>query len=115
MLFEIMIVIAIIALISGGVALAVYKYYEQARNKSARTGAETIRAGVKASWIDASTDACPSVEQLIESEHLDDGSPRRDPWGGPWRIACDGTRVSVKSDGPDRQPGTPDDIQVPKP
>ena len=46
---------------------------------------------------------------------LDEDSPKKDPWGNDWRIRCDGTRVIVETDGPDRQRGTEDDVRVPAP
>jgi prepilin-type N-terminal cleavage/methylation domain-containing protein len=112
-LFEVMITVAIIALISGGIALAVHQRSTEARVRLTKTHAETVRNGVKmTSALDGAL-GCPSFETLIEHEVLEENSPRHDPWGNPWRIECDGSKVTVTTSGPDRQPGTADDIRVP--
>jgi len=114
-LFEVMITVAIIALISGAVGLAIYEYYFRAKVRLATSRAETIRSAVKARWHDAAAADCPDVRTMIEDGVLDENSPRSDPWDVPWRISCEGRKVTVRSNGPDRQPGTEDDIQVPRP
>jgi prepilin-type N-terminal cleavage/methylation domain-containing protein len=114
-LMEVMITIAIIALISGGIALAVIDHFRTAKIKNAHTDAAALRNGVKTSWIEHASAACPTVTELIENGTLDENSRRTDPWGGPWQISCDGTKVAVSSSGPDGEAGTPDDIRVPKP
>jgi type II secretory pathway pseudopilin PulG len=114
MLVEVLITIAIIALVSGGVALAIFWHGERAKLKFARTQAETVRTAVQTHGLDGGQD-CPDVELLIQDSVLDENSPRRDPWGGPWIITCEGAKIRVRSNGPDRQPGTEDDIQVPRP
>ena len=50
---------------------------------------------------------------LIATGTLDEDNDTLDPWGTGWRIACDGSRASVSSDGPDRERGTEDDLRVP--
>ena len=75
--------------------------------------AQSVRGVVKAHRLDSPVD-CPSFETLREDGLLDEGSPRHDPWGNPWIIRCDGARVIVGTNGPDRQPGTEDDIRVPQ-
>ena len=112
-LFEVMITVAIIALISGGVALGLYEYSIRAKVKLAHSDAGLVRGVVKAHRLDSPVD-CPSFETLREDGLLDEGSPRHDPWGNPWIIRCDGARVIVGTNGPDRQPGTEDDIRVPQ-
>ena len=112
-LFEVMITIALIALISGGVALGLYKYSIEGKVKATRTQAGVVRTVVKSHRIDSPVD-CPSFETLCEDGLLDEASPRRDPWGNPWLISCDGAKVSVRTNGPDGQPGTEDDIRVPQ-
>ena len=53
---------------------------------------------------------CPTREALERYEYVPT-ERWRDPWGGEYRHACVGSSVSVRSDGPDRVPGTPDDIE----
>jgi prepilin-type N-terminal cleavage/methylation domain-containing protein len=117
-LFEIMITVAIIALISGGIALALLDHSNRAKVRLAGTHAEQVRGGAKmamAEGAEGTTPGCPTFESLVEHDILDEASPRKDPWGNPWRIECDGLKVTVSTNGPDRQPGTADDIRIPRP
>jgi prepilin-type N-terminal cleavage/methylation domain-containing protein len=112
-LFEVLIVVAILALVSSGVAVAAIKYYESARRKATESNAREIRAAVRAFWFENEHGDCPGVDQLISDGALDRGSPRRDAWGEPWRIECLDNDVNVISAGNDRKLGTPDDIRAP--
>jgi general secretion pathway protein G len=111
-LIEVLIVVAIMSMVAGGVAVAVIRQGEAAKRKTALTDARTLRGAVKMWWLDGAT-SCPSVAQLIQTGTLDEDNGTVDPWGTPWRILCDGTSVSVSSDGPDRERDTEDDIRVP--
>ena len=42
-----------------------------------------------------------------------DAEPPQDPWGHPYAIACDAAGPAVRSNGPDGQPATPDDVVAP--
>ena len=112
-LIEILIVVAIITLITGGVAVAAFGQWEDARRSTAATDAKAIREAVRTWWLTNDSAACPSFDDLVESGTVDDDGRRRDPWGGPWRIQCTEGNVSVTSAGPDRQPDTDDDIRAP--
>lgn len=112
-LIEVLIVVAIMALVATGVAIAAIKYYQGAKVRMADTNARAIREAVKAWWFVHESVTCPTVAELMSSGALDEGSARTDPWGGPWRIECSEAAVTVLSDGPDRSPGTLDDIRVP--
>ena len=101
------------ALLAGGVGVAVFKYWGDAQNKTTATNARQIRGAVKAWWIDHDRGECPGVAQLVESGTLDRDSPRLDPWGEAWRVECSEDEVSVVSLGRDRLLGTADDIRVP--
>jgi general secretion pathway protein G len=112
-LVEMLIVVAIIAMVAGGVAVAAIRHWNTARAQTARTNARSIRHAVKGFWVTHGDVECPTVQQLVSEGVLDDDSPAEDPWGNAWRIECDGERVTVASDGPDRRSGTADDIRVP--
>lgn len=112
-LIEVLIVVAIITLISAGIAAAVFPYLERSRTKAAATNARHLRAVVKMWWTDHDPSTCPSVAQLVDDDALDRDSPPADPWGRPWRVECDGHDVTVSSDGGDRTAGTVDDIRIP--
>jgi general secretion pathway protein G len=112
-LVEVLIVVAIMALVATAVGVAAIKFYEEARRKAARTNAIALRDAVKGFWITNDTTQCPTVAELISEGVVDEASPRTDPWGTPWRIECTGVSAIVSSNGSDRQPGTEDDIRVP--
>jgi competence protein ComGC len=112
-LFEVLIVVAIIALISAGVGLAAIKYWIEAQEKAAATNARTIRGAVKTWRIHHDHSQCPSVDDLIADGTLDRDSARRDSWGESWSVQCTDDEVTVVSSGRDRQLGTGDDIRIP--
>jgi type II secretory pathway pseudopilin PulG len=112
-LIEVLVVLAIISLIGGGVGVAVYRHYKGAQGKAATSGARTIRGAVRSWWVTSGSSGCPTVARLVSDGVLDEDSPLTDPWGTPWRIECSGDSVSVGSDGPDKAPSTDDDIRVP--
>ena len=112
-LVEVLIVVAIITLVSAGVALAAFKFWGPARNKTAATNARAVRGAVKTWWLEHDASACPSVKQLVDDQILDKDNARLDPWGRPWRIECADNDVTIYSDGDDRTAGTADDIRIP--
>ncbi len=112
-LIEVLVAVAIVTLVSVAVGIAAYKHWVDSQRKTAFNEARTVRQAVKARQLEK--DSCPTFAMLIEDGALDEDSPKQDPWGNPWRIRCDGTRVIVETDGPDRQHGTEDDVRVPAP
>lgn len=112
-LFEVLIVVAILALVSAGVGVAVMKPWIGAQTRTTEANARAIRGAVKAWWLDHDVERCPSVEDLVTTGTLDRDSPRSDAWGEAWRIECHDQEVTVSSSGRDRRVGTPDDIRVP--
>jgi hypothetical protein len=58
---------------------------------------------------------CPSIDDLRRDEWLDRGFLKRDAWGNAYEIVCGSDDVVVRTAGPDRRPGTLDDIVVPRP
>jgi hypothetical protein len=112
-LFEVLIVVAIIALVSAGVGVSVMKPWIGAQTKTTESNARAIRGAVKAWWIEHEVERCPSVEDLLATGTLDRDSPRQDAWGEAWHIECRDHEVTVSSSGRDRRLGTPDDIRVP--
>jgi general secretion pathway protein G len=112
-LVEMLIVVAIIAMISSGIGFAVFKHWQDARIKATATGARQIRGAVRAWWLEHGEERCPSFADLLEAKTLDRDSPRLDAWGSDWRVECQDDDVTVSSAGPDRKPDTVDDIRVP--
>ncbi len=113
-LVEVLIVVAIIAMVAGGVTVFALPRYREAQVRSAETWARTIRAAIQ-NWQAASNETgCPTVSQLVQEKHLDPGTSTKDPWGQEFTLSCTEDEVFVTSNGPDKKKGTKDDIQIPK-
>lgn len=113
-LIEILIVLAIVGLIAGGVAVVAVPKYQEAQKKTARIDALTIRKVAQAYHADHVSEGCPTVELLREKNELDKGSKATDPWDTPYKVVCGDEDITVVSAGPDKKEGTPDDISVPE-
>lgn len=114
-LLEIVVTVAIIAMISAAVTVGIMKIVERQKIALTRTNGETLRGAVKM-WRATETDAagCPSVPTLIADGMLDRGkSAKADAWGQPWVIQCDDSDATIVSTGPDQRLHTEDDIEVP--
>ena len=59
-LFEVLIVVAILALISGSVGAAAMTYFDRTRKRTAESNAREIRAAVKGWWIDHDRENVPA-------------------------------------------------------
>ncbi|HXS17356.1 MAG TPA: type II secretion system protein GspG [Polyangiaceae bacterium] len=114
-LIEIMIVVAIIAMVAGGVAVVAIPKMREAQVTQAETGARVIRSAVS-QWQLAENEygTCPTVSQLVEDKQLDSGQNTTDPWGQDYVITCADDEVIVTSAGPDKKAGSKDDIVIPK-
>lgn len=112
-LLEILIAVAIMSLLATAIGIGAYRAWRDSQVKTAAMNARTIRGAVKSYWVTTSSGDCPTFADLVKQRALDEDSPRKDPWGTPWRIECSEEQVSVGSDGPDRKQGTEDDVRVP--
>jgi general secretion pathway protein G len=113
-LVEVLIVVAIVAMVAGGVTVFALPRYKEAQIRSAETWARTIRAAIQ-NWQAATNETtCPTVSQLVQEKHLDPGTSTKDPWGQDFTLNCTEDEVFVTSQGPDKKKGTKDDIQIPK-
>lgn len=112
-LIEVVVAIAIIAMLSGAVAVAVIKQKQTADINLSKTNAQTIRIGVKTWWVTHDSGTCPSVKALVADGEIDKGKVDKDAWDQPWRLKCEDSDVTVLSNGPDKLPDTEDDIRVP--
>ena len=110
-LVEVLIVVAIMAVIAGGATLLVFPAFKKAV-EAAKVGAEAVHqaADLYVNTEDAG-DACPTVKDLVDSKKLD-AKKTDDPWGSPYRVVCeDGGDMRVYSNGNDKKEGTPDDVR----
>ena len=113
-LVEVLIVVAIIAMVAGGVAVFALPKYKEAQIKNAETGARIVRTAVQ-QWQAANNEtSCPTMSQLVQEKQLDPGQSTNDSWNQPFTLTCTDDEVIISSSGPDKKKGTKDDIVVPK-
>ena len=110
-LVEVLIVVAIMAMLAGGIAFALLPQFQKASVKTAKENAIKLRQAVSL-WRTDSPGECPSVSQLKKDKLLDQVGGD-DPWGKSYNIKCEDGEVYVSSSGPDQKRGTEDDIVVP--
>ncbi len=113
-LIEILIVLAIIGLIAGGVAVVAVPQFANAQKKQAQTDSRTIHPVAEKYRVDHPGDGCPTVELLREKRELSAAAKLTDPWDSPYKIVCGDEDVTVLSLGPDKKEGTADDIRIPE-
>ncbi len=113
-LIEILIVLAIIGLIAGGVAVVAIPKFQQARIDQAKIDLRTIHPVAEKWRIDHVGEECPTVERLRAERELSTAAKLSDPWDSPYKIFCGDDEVIVSSFGPDRKEGTQDDIRIPE-
>ncbi|HVO21585.1 MAG TPA: type II secretion system major pseudopilin GspG [Anaeromyxobacter sp.] len=119
-LIEIMVVLVILGMIAAAVAVNVVGRQKDAQIKQAKTDVQNISSqGVDAFHV--MRGRYPTTEEglqiLVKEGFLKPNNAEgtlRDPWGHDYVYLCPGQlhpdAYDVKSNGPDGQPGTPDDI-----
>jgi general secretion pathway protein G len=113
-LFEVLIVVAILSMIAGGVAFFALPQYQKAQVKTAKSAAQIVRQAVSQWQATNNETTCPTVSQLVQEKLLDPGQSTNDPWGQPFTMSCSEEGVVVVSSGADKKKGTKDDITVPE-
>jgi general secretion pathway protein G len=114
-LVEVLIVVAILALIAGAVAIYAIPRFVKAQQDTAVTGVHTLR-GIVDQWRLSRPDrasTCPTAELLVTDQMVRELP--RDPWQHPYRFTCEAGAIAITSDGPDGRPGTEDDLGEGKP
>ncbi|MBK9262448.1 MAG: type II secretion system protein [Polyangiaceae bacterium] len=109
-LVEVLIVLAIMAIIAGGATALVFPRFKESQIKGAVLSAGVIKTAAQSYMHLDSAGACPSIKDLVDAKQID-GKKTDDPWGTQFKIACDGDEITVSSAGRDRKEGTPDDIK----
>jgi prepilin-type N-terminal cleavage/methylation domain-containing protein len=113
-LFEVLIVVAILAMIGGGVAFFALPQYQKAQVKTAQSHARIVRQAVSQWQATNNETGCPTMSQLVQEKLLDPGQTTVDPWSQPFSLTCSEDGVTVTSPGPDKKKGTKDDITIPE-
>ncbi len=111
-LIEILIVLAIVGLIAGGVAVVAIPKYAESQKNQAKIDARTIHPVAEKYKVDH-PGQCPTVEQLRAEKELSAASKITDPWDTPYQIRCQDEDIFIVSFGPDKKEGTNDDIRIP--
>jgi general secretion pathway protein G len=113
-LLEIMIVLAIIALIAGGVGTAIFKQFNRAKIATAKLRLKSVRDATAQYMIDNNSTCPKGIDDLLAQKYLDKNNAK-DTWDKPFFFRCPGTNdpdsADVSSSGPDKQEGTADDIK----
>lgn len=117
-LLEIMIVLAIIALVMGFlVGPRVLEQFQTAKDDTAKTEAKDFAYQAYTQWTrDNPGKGCPaSMDELLKYSNKKEAN---DPWGKPYQMHCGESLPSnvrggfgVSSYGPDQKPNTDDDIK----
>ena len=114
-LLEIMVVIALISLLTTGVAVGALKMLRNAEDKQAKTNAATLATAAETFIIDHDSEECPTPEEMQRGGVLSSRSKTEDPWGTPYRIVCAPDSAIAISAGRDRTFDTGDDVQSDEP
>jgi general secretion pathway protein G len=113
-LIEIMIVLAIIGLVMGGVGVGAFNYYRKSQVKTARISVNKVAQGVQQYMIDNNNQCPASLDDVIAQKFLNT-KDKKDPWGRDLQMTCPGQvntdGVDVVSLGPDGQAGNADDVK----
>lgn len=112
-LIEILIVLAIVGLIAGGVAVVAIPKYAEAQKKQAKNDVIAIHPIAEKYRVDHGGN-CVTVEQLRAEKELSASSKITDPWETPYQIRCADDETYVLSFGPDKKENTADDIRIPE-
>ncbi|MEZ4401699.1 MAG: type II secretion system protein GspG [Kofleriaceae bacterium] len=116
-LLEIMIVLAILALVMGFlVGPAVFKSFQSAKDDVARNIVRKLSNEAYPQWAMKSSNSgkCPTLTDLSEYMNSKD---TKDPWGNEYVIKCGGdlpagaSGIAIMSKGPDGKEGSGDDIK----
>lgn len=110
-LIEILVVLAIIGLIMGGVSVMAFNQFKEAKVKDAWTEVRSIETNCETFMLQRNG-KCPKSLQDLKAAGII-RSVAKDPWNSDWLITCPGEHgsVDVVSNGPDGAPNTDDDIR----
>lgn len=110
-LVEVLIVVAIMAVIAGGATLLAFPAFKEAQVKTAVVGAHTVKQAAELYQnLEGSGDQCPTIQDLVTSRKID-GKKVDDPWGTPFKVECAEGDIRVVSAGRDKKFGSPDDVR----
>ncbi len=106
-LIEIMVVLAIISLILGGVGVMAFNRFKDAQLEDARNNAVQVQQ--LAEQYQLQKRKCPRNVQELKAAGFA-AREAKDPWGNEFEIRCEQASIEVVSSGPDGTSNTEDDI-----
>lgn len=108
-LLEILVVIALISLLTTGVAVGALRMLEKAKIEQAKNDTANL-ASVAETFL-VWNENCPTAEELRRDGLLSRRANTEDPWGTSYRIECEPGYAIATSAGPDSTFGTGDDVK----
>ena len=110
-LIEILVVLAIIGLIVGGVSVVAFSALADSKVKAGYNGVIQLQ-GACERYLLEKNDKCPKSAADLKAANIIRASELKDPWGEDYVITCPGVHgpVDVTSNGPDKKSGGGDDI-----
>ncbi len=111
--FELVACLALVTLVCGAIGW-LYATEEGASDatRAEATADSILRAAEQ--WRLEHSRGCPTLTELIRDDRLPQDSVTDDPWGGRFRVRCEGDRLTVWSPGRDGTPSTADDVALPR-
>jgi general secretion pathway protein G len=108
-LIEILVVLAIIGLIMGGVAIVAFNAFDDSKTKAAAKDIANLAQGVEMYRLQKNK--CPKSAQDLKAAGILQ-KLTKDPWGNDYVIKCPGEHgpVDISSPGKDGEIGGEDDI-----
>lgn len=108
-LIEILVVLAIIGLIMGGVAIMAFNAFDDSKQKAAAKDIANLASSVEMYRL--SKNKCPKSVQDLKAAGVI-ARVTKDPWGNDYNFKCPGEHgtVDISSNGKDGEAGTEDDI-----
>jgi general secretion pathway protein G len=109
-LLEIIVVVAILGLLMGIVVINLVPTFNQAKVDRARMDVGNIMSALKAYYVKKGgyPDTGAGLKAVVDSQLLEHMPV--DPWGHEYVYLKEGQNPVIRSNGPDEQPGTEDDI-----
>lgn len=113
-LIEILIVLAIIGLIAGGITAVAIPRLNESRLKSTKIDCQNLQQVAERYRSDHAGEECPTAQLLKDKKEISASSNIKDPWDHGYVIECEADETYVRSWGPDGKAGTQDDIMIPE-
>lgn len=104
-------VIALISVLTTGVAVGALAMLEKAKKEQAKNDTANLASIAEAFLVTAHNEDCPTAEELRRDGLLSRRAKTVDPWGTPYRIACEPDYAIAISAGPDSTFDTADDVK----